>query len=165
MRKFLSVLAFCLVSAFSYGQVQFTKFKFAKDEPFGNFPGRKMITTKFTNTSGKSLKYVFVQYYAVNGVGDVISGVNSGIKSDDEEFIKPKELQMTGPFEAGKKYSQWASGVIFSQRKDVTAFPYKIQIVYMGENEVHDIMITKDNINTYFPCVKWMEINRYSKVL
>lgn len=35
----------------------------------------------------------------------------------------------------------------------------------MGTNEWINIPITKENITKYFPKVKWMEINRYNKVL
>lgn len=166
MKKAFLVFALLLTTAIgAFGQVQFTKFKFAKDEPFGRYPGRKMLDTKFTVTSDKDLKYVLVDYYAVNGVGDVISGVTRGTKSDDEEFIKPKRFECTGPFKSGKNFSLWSSGVITNPRKDITAFPWQIQIMYMGTNEWVTIAITKENIKQFFPKVEWMEINRYNKVL
>lgn len=123
MKKFYLLVFACLLATSAIGQVEYSKFKLSKDEPFGNFPGRKMIDTKFKVTSDRDLKYVIVDYYIVNAVGDVISGVTHGIKSDSEEFIKPKRLECTGPFNAGKSYGQYASGVITIQRKDVTAFP------------------------------------------
>ena len=129
------MLVMLMTSLMTFGQVQFSKFKLAKDEPFGNFPGRKMLDTKFTVNGDKALKYVMVDWYVINGVGDVISGVTRGTKSDNEEFIKPKRIECTGPFAAGKSYGQWVSGVITHPRKDLTAFPWQIQVMYMGANE------------------------------
>lgn len=129
------------------------------------YPGRKMIDVKFKNTSDKAFKYIKFHYYAVNRVGDVISGVERGITEEGKEYIKPKKLECTGPFECGKNYSQWASGVITVQQKDVIAFPYKIEIIYMGSNESVFIDITKDNINKFFPKLKWIDYNRYNSAM
>ena len=145
--------------------MQFSKFVLAKDEPFGNFPGRKMLDIKFKVTADKELKYVFVKWYMVNGVGDVISGTTRAVKSDDEEVVKPKEIQCTGPFAAGKSYGRWVSGVGYVSAKGASAFPFEINIMYMGEKEWVKIPITKDNIKAYFPKVKWMEITRYNDAL
>lgn len=75
-------------------QVEFSKFKLGKDEPFGHFPGRKMLDTKFKVTSDRALKYVFVDWYAVNAVGDVISGVNEGIKKTTRNLSSPKAFNV-----------------------------------------------------------------------
>lgn len=165
MKKVIFIMSLLLTSMLASSQVQFSKFKLAKDEPFGNYPGRKMLDTKFSINGDKALKYVMVDWYVVNGVGDVISGVTRGTKSDEEEFIKPMRIECTGPFAAGKSYSQWVSGVITHPRKDLTAFPWQIQIMYMGTNEWIKIPITKENIKTYFPKLEWMDINRYNNVL
>ncbi len=159
MKRLLIAVFISMFTVASFSQVQFSKFKLSKDEPFGNYPGRKMLDTKFKVTSDKDLKYVKIDYYIVNGVGDVISGVDRGIKSDSEEFIKPNLMECTGPFKSGKSYGQWISGVVQLQRKDLKAFPHQLRIIYMGSNDVVKISITKENIKEYFPNLEWMDVN------
>lgn len=170
-KQLFSILLSCLVcccvtAAFpqsAYAQVEFSKFKLSKDEPFGAFPGRKMLNTKFKVTADRDLKYILVDYYIVNAVGDVISGYTQAIKNDTTEFIKPKRMECTGPFTAGKSYSPWVSGVITNPSKDLTAFPFQIQVMYMGTDEWITVPITKDNLSTYFPSLKWLEYSRKNK--
>lgn len=95
--------------------------------------------------------------------GDVISGMTSGIKVDTLEFIKPKTMECTGPFSAGKSYSPWVSGVVTYPRKDITAFPFRLQVMYMGSDEWIKIPITKENLSTYFPSLTWIEYSRKNK--
>lgn len=163
----LSCLVCCCVTAafpqFAYAQVEFSKFKLSKDEPFGAFPGRKMLNTKFKVTADRDLKYILVDYYIVNAVGDVISGYTQAIKNDTTELIKPKRMECTGPFTAGKSYSPWVSGVITNPSKDLTAFPFQIQVMYMGTDEWITVPVTKDNLSTYFPSLKWIEYSRKNK--
>ena len=165
MKKLLFIIVMMILPMLANAQVEFSKFKLSRDEPFGAFPGRKMLNTKFKVTADRDLKYVLVDYYIVNAVGDVISGVTRGIKSDDQEFVKPKRMECTGPFQAGNSFSPWVSGVITYPRKDITAFPYQLQIMYMGEDEWNIIPITKENIGKYFPNLTWMDINRKNKLL
>ena len=73
----MAIAAMMVLTASS--QVTITKFKFCRDQPFGMFPGRKMIDMKFKNTSDRAFKYLKVYYYAVNAVGDVV------------DFFDPKE--------------------------------------------------------------------------
>lgn len=163
----LSCLVCCCATAVfpqsAYAQVEFSKFKLSKDEPFGAFPGRKMLNTKFKVTADRDLKYILVDYYIVNAVGDVISGYTQAIKNDTTEFIKPKRMECTGPFSAGKSYSPWVSGVITNPSKDLTAFPFQIQVMYMGTDEWITVPVTKDNLSTYFPSLKWIEYSRKNK--
>ncbi len=155
------LMAICCLSASA--QVEFSKFKLSKDEPFGAFPGRKMLNTKFKVTADRDLKYLLVDYYIVNAVGDVISGATEGFKNDTLEYIKPKRMECTGPFKAGKSFSPWVSGVVTYPNKEITAFPFQIQVMYMGTEEWITIPITKENLATYFPCLQWMEYSRKNK--
>ena len=159
----LSCLVCCCVTAVfpqsAYAQVEFSKFKLSKDEPFGAFPGRKMLNTKFKVTADRDLKYILVDYYIVNAVGDVISGYTQAIKNDTTEFIKPKRMECTGPFSAGKSYSPWVSGVITNPSKDLTAFPFQLHVT----DEWITVPVTKDNLSTYFPSLKWIEYSRKNK--
>ena len=164
MKKVISMLLFCCVCLMAHGQVVVNQFKLSRDEPFGQFPGRKMLKTKFKVTSDKTLKYVKFHYYIVNAVGDVVSGLERGIMEEGMEYIKPKLMSVTGPMDPGKKYSPWISGVI-QTKQQVTAIPYQIEIVYMGSNESVFIDITKDNYLQYFPKLKWIDYNRWNRQL
>ena len=160
------LLCSCFIAAFpqsATAQVAFSKFKLSKDEPFGAFPGRKMLNTKFKVTAERDLKYLLVDYYIVNAVGDVISGYTQAIKNDTTEFVKPKRMECTGPFSAGKSYSPWVSGVITNPSKNLTAFPFQIQVMYMGTDEWITIPVTKENLSTLFPSLKWIDYNRKNK--
>lgn len=165
MRKVLTLAFLLMVSLTSFGQISFSKFKLYKDEPFGNFPGRKGIELKFKNESDKNFKYVAVDYYVLNGVGDVISGLERGIREDGKEYIKPKVISCTGPFEVGKSYGRSAGAIIQNRGKDLVAFPYAIEITYMGQNKANVIYITKENLKQYFPKMEWIDYNRYNDQL
>ena len=164
MKKLIiSFLLMAIAVTSASAQVEFSKFKLTTDNPLGMFPGRKMLNTKFKVTADRDLKYVLVDYYIVNAVGDVVSGRDSGVKAEGFEYIKPKQMECTGPFEKGKSFSPWVSGVVTGNT--YTAFPFKIQVMYMGTDEWIEIPITKDNISKYFPKVPWMEVNRKNKLL
>lgn len=164
MKKVLLIVAMCFICLLSHGQIVVSQFKLGKDEPFGTFPGRKMLKTKFKVTSEQAIKYVKFHYYIVNNVGDVISGLERGITEEGKEYIKPKVFSITGPMEPGKSYSPWASGVVQTKQK-ITAIPYQIEIIYMGSDESEFIDINRDNYLQYFPKLKWIDYNRWNKAL
>lgn len=148
----------CFICITANSQVSFSKFKFAKDSPFGCCPGRKMTDTKFSITSDMPIKYIRVHYYGINQVGDAVSSDIVGAVNANAEHTKHRILNLTGPFESGKKYSRWASGTFIYPMK-VTAFPYLLEIIYMnGKKE--EIDIKENNLKTYFPCIKkWINVN------
>ena len=165
MRKFLSLMLLAFTCNIAFGQIVVSEFKLTKDEPFGNFPGRKGLSLKFTNESDKDFKYLKVHYYIVNRVGDVISGVERGITEQGKEYIKAKIVSCTGPFKTGKKQKLWSSGVVTSSMKDIVAFPHQIEIIYMGSNESVFIDITKENLSKYFPKLEWIDYNRWNSAM
>ncbi len=168
MKKLLALLVLLLgVAVSSPAQVSFSKFKLVKNEPFGQFPGRKSLESKFKVTGDKEIKYVFVDWYMVNSVGDVVSGVTQGVVTEGaggEDYIKPKTLQCTGPFSPGKSSSGYAPNVGYAHGK-VFAFPWRLRIMYMGETDFDTIVITKENLSVYFPKLTWIPVNRYSPTL
>ena len=165
MKKLFTAMVLAMVAICASSQVVVPKFKLTKDEPFGNFPGRKGLTVHFQNVSDKEFKYFNVHYYVVNRVGDVISGVERGVTEEGREYIKAKKIMCVGPFEIGKMNKFWSSGVITSSMKDIVAVPHQIEIIYMGSNESVFIDITKENINKYFPSLKWIEYNRWNSAM
>jgi hypothetical protein len=162
-RMILMAIAVMMVLTAS-SQVTISKFKFGRDEPFGMFPGRKMIDMKFKNTSDRPMKYLKVYYYAVNAVGDVVSGLDAGVRTEGMEYIKPKLLDCMGPFEPGKSYSRWASGVITTKQKGTIAVPYEVEIIYM-QNDTTRIKIDGSNLKQFFPKNEWREYNRRNQQL
>ena len=156
MKNLLFIIA-CVFALSTQAQVQFTKFKFGKDSPFGCCPGRKMTDAKFNVTADKTIKRISVVYSGVDQVGDavcsdIVGAVNAGVK-----HTKYLQLLLVGPFEPGKSYSKWASGTFWYGAK-VTAFPQKIEIDYMDKTS-ETIVITKENIGKYFPKIKWMDVD------
>ena len=150
----LFTLLFCMNAN---AQLEFTKFKFTKDSPFGAFPTRKGLDVKFKNTSEKDIKKFTVHYSGVDQINeavcsDIVGAVNANVK-----HTKYRSLMFTGPFKAGKAQSSWTSAVFYYKQK-VTAFPRKVDIVYMDNTE-ESIDITKDNIKQFFPCLEWIEVD------
>jgi len=155
--KMFTLLVMLLMGMSADAQVVFTKFKFIKDSPFGAFPTRKATDAKFKVTGDKTIKTMKVQYSGVDQVNDavcsnIVGAVNANVKHTKYNFF-----MVTGPYEPGKTYSRWASGSFFYPTK-VTAFPQEIYIDYMDRTS-DTIRITKDNISTYFPSVKWIDVD------
>ena len=164
MKKMILMVLVAMMALTATAQVEITKFKLNRDEPLGAFPGRKMIDMKFKNTSERPMKYLKVHYYAVNAVGDVVSGLDEGIRTPGKEYIKPKTLDCMGPFEPGKQYSRWASGVITTKQKGTIAVPYEVEIIWM-QNDTTRIRINGENLHQYFPKNEWREYNRWNDQL
>ena len=157
MKQIIALLSFLLFCTLASAQVSFSKFKFIKDSPFGCCPGRKATDAKFEVTGSRMIKYVRVLYVGINQVGDAVSGQIAGAVNAGKEPTKNRILNLTGPFEPGQSYSRWATASFIYPMK-ITAFPLQITLIYKdGEEEV--IGITKDNLGTYFPRLKWMEVN------
>ena len=160
----MMVVCACMMALPMCSQVEIPRFKFNRDEPLGMYPGRKMIDMKFKNTSDRAMKYLKVHYYAVNAVGDVVSGRDGGLREPGMEYIKPMTLDCMGPFEPGKTYSRYASGVITTRQKGTLAVPYEVEIIYM-QNDTTRIRIDRDNLKKFFPKNEWRDYNRYNDQL
>ena len=151
----LSLMLFMGMSA--NAQVVFSKFKFIKDSPFGAFPTRKATDAKFTVTGNKTIKTMKVRYSGVDQVNDAVCSDIVGAVNANVKHTKYNYFMVTGPYEPGKTYSRWASGSFFYPTK-VTAFPQEIVLDYMDKTS-DTICITKDNISTYFPKLKWIDVD------
>lgn len=159
MKKRLFLMAVVVLMALTAGaQVEFTKFKFGKDSPFGCCPGRRMTDMKFRVTGEKAIRTLDVHYVGVDQIGDavcsdIVGGVNANVK-----HTKFKVVHNVGPFEPGKQYKRWASATFYYPTK-VTAFPTKITIDYMDRSRSDTIVITRENIGRYFPNIPWMDVD------
>lgn len=157
MKKYLLMALMALGCISTDAQVVFTKFKFIKDSPFGAFPTRKATDAKFKVTGDKTIKTMKVLYSGVDQVNDAVCSNIVGAVNANIKHTKYNYFMVTGPFEPGKTYSKWASGSFFYPTK-VTAFPQEILIDYMDKTS-DTVRINKDNISTYFPSIKWIEVD------
>ena len=98
-----------------------------------------------------------VLYSGVDQVNDAVCSNIVGAVNSNVKHTKYNYFIVTGPYEPGKSYSRWASGSFFYPTK-VTAFPQEIVIDYMDKTS-DTICITKDNISTYFPKLKWIDVD------
>ena len=157
MKKYLLMALMALGCMSTDAQVVFTKFKFIKDSPFGAFPTRKATDAKFKVTGDKTIKTMKVLYSGVDQVNDAVCSDIVGAVNANIKHTKYNYFMVTGPFEPGKTYSKWASGSFFYPTK-VTAFPQEIFIDYMDKTS-DTIRINKENISSYFPSIKWIEVD------
>lgn len=156
MKKILMLAIMAITMCMSANaQVQFSKFKFyvADIMDFSHL----QLETRFKVTSENKLKYVHVYFTPVNSVGDAIvdqirGGVNANIK-----HTKFHHIYATGPFEPQKSYTKHFDPYYIGGKKP-TPFPYKVIIDYMGGGS-DTIRITKENIKTYFPSLKWIDVD------
>lgn len=156
-RLFFTIVLLLIICLSTKSQVVFSKFKFIKDSPFGCCPNRKGTDSKFKVTSDKTIKTIKVQYSGVDQVNDavcsdIVGGVNANVK-----HTKYNIFMVVGPYEPGKTYSRWSSASFYYPTK-LTAFPQSITIDYMDHSS-DTIKITKDNISTFFPNIKWIDVD------
>ena len=131
-------------------QVQFSRFKFYVADIM-NF-NHLQLETKFKVTSERNLKYVHVYFTPVNSVGDAI-----GILNANDKYSKYHHIYATGPFESKKSYTKHFDPYYIDGKRPAP-FPYKVVVDYMGGGS-DTILVTKDNIKTYFPCLKWIDVD------
>lgn len=156
MKKILILAVIAMAMSMSANaQVQFSKFKFyvANIMDFSHL----QLETKFKVTSERNLKYVHVYFTPVNEVGDAIvtdirGGVNANVK-----HTKYNHIYATGPFEPKKSYTKHFDPYYIGGKKP-TPFPHKVIVDYMGGGS-DTIRITKGNIKTYFPSLKWIDVD------
>ena len=130
-------------------EVVFSKFKldwFNIMGMRGGGNGQRLKLT-FKNNSDKVLKYVNVHYWAINAVNDI---------ETDQFGRKDFLVNCTGPFTQEKQNKLEVQIALFHPNL-LIAYPYKIEIIYMNGNE-KEIEINRNNINTIFPCIKYINV-------
>lgn len=92
------------------------------------------------------MKYVKIEWCAVNEVGDVSTGMSPNLLL--------RKVSGTGPFSPGKKYKREAATAYIGVEK-VHVMSVSICIEYMdGTDWEKDI--DKDNYQEFFPQLKWI---------
>ena len=141
--KMMLLLAMMLVAHTAKAQVVFSTFKLKPTILYTS----KALHVSFTCDGEKKVKYVKVEWCAVNDVGDVSVGVSAGVRL--------RTVSATGPFQPGKKYKRVALAAYIGVEK-VHAMPVSICIEYMdGTDWEKDV--TKDNYQQFFPNLKWID--------
>ena len=141
--KMMLLLAMMLVAHAAKAQVVFSTFKLKPTILYTS----KALHVSFTCDGEKKVKYVKVEWCAVNNVGDVSQGMTTGLQL--------RKVSATGPFKPERKYKREAIAAFVGVEK-VRAMPVSICIEYMdGTDWEQDI--TKDNYLQFFPNLKWID--------
>lgn len=141
--KMMLLLAMMLVAHTAKAQVEFSTFKLKPTILYTS----KALHVSFTCYGEKKVKYVKVEWCAVNEVGDVSVGMTSGLQL--------RTVSATGPFDTNKKYKRVANAAFIGVEK-VHAMPVSICIEYMDGTD-WEMDVTKDNYQQFFPNVKWID--------
>lgn len=137
------LLAMMTVAHTANAQVVFSTFKLKPTILYTS----KALNVGFTCDGEKKVKYVKVEWCAVNEVGDVSVGMTPNLQL--------RKVSATGPFDTNKKYKRVANAAFIGVEK-VHAMPVSVCIEYMdGTDWEQDI--TKDNYLQYFPNLKWID--------
>ena len=141
--KMMVLLAMMLVAHTAKAQVVLSTFKLKPTILYTS----KALHAGFTCDGEKEVKYVKVEWCAVNLVGDVSEGMTPNLRL--------RTVSATGPFKTGRKYKRMAGAAYIGVEK-VRAMPVSICIEYMdGSDWEQDV--TKDNYQQFFPNLKWID--------
>ena len=141
--KMMMLLAMMLVAHAAKAQVVFSTFKLKRTIPDTS----NALHVSFTCDGEKKVKYVKVEWCAVNNVGDVSQGMTTGLQL--------RKVSATGPFKPGRKYKRVANTAYIGAEK-VHAMPVSICIEYMDGTD-WEMDVTKDNYQQFFPNLKWID--------
>ena len=141
--KMMMLLAIMLVAHTANAQVVFSTFKLKPTILYTS----KALHVSFTCDGEKKVKYVKVEWSAVNEVGDVSVGMTPNLQL--------RTVSATGPFDTNKKYKRVANAAFIGVEK-VHAMPVSICIEYMDGTD-WEMDVTKDNYLQFFPNLKWID--------
>ena len=141
--KMMMLFAMMLVAHTANAQVVFSTFKLKTTILYTS----KALHVGFTCDGEKEVKYVKVEWCAVNNVGDVSQGMTTGLQL--------RKVSATGPFKPGRKYKRVANAAFIGVEK-VHAMPVSICIEYMDGTD-WEMDVTKDNYQQFFPNLKWID--------
>ena len=141
--KMMLLLAMMLVAHAAKAQVVFSTFKLKPTILYTS----KALHVSFTCDGEKKVKYVKVEWCAVNNVGDVSQGMTTGLQL--------RKVSATGPFKPGRKYKRGALAAYIGVEK-VRAMPVSICIEYMDGTD-WEMDVTKENYQQFFPNLKWID--------
>lgn len=141
-RTMVLTLALLLTNT-ANGQIEISTFKLKPTLLYTT----KALHMSFTCKGEKKVKYVKVEWCAVNAVGDVSAGMTPNLLL--------RKVSATGPFSPDKKYRREAMAGYIGTEK-VRALPVSVSVEYMDGTE-WETDINKDNYAQFFPKLKWID--------
>ena len=147
------VFSLLLITSLSASaQIVVKKFEIKRQWLMGD-PNVKGVVMKFKNTSDKTIKKIFIDYVGVDPVSDAVYGWKGKMN---------QRVECTGPYKPHKTESGYVTDLFYTST-ELKAFPHQLGIVYM-DNTYDIIPITKTNLKSFFPKIKWMDVNYKNEV-
>ena len=113
------------------------------------------LRTNFKVNSNKPIKYMEVFYLAINSVGDAVE--------DKIKKVKKFSANYTGPFYPGVSKKMVVEFAVWHVLKN-TAYPHRLDLEFMDGTK-KEIIINKDNLQSYFPCLDFINVNDLKNVI
>ena len=113
------------------------------------------LRSNFKVNGNKTIKYMEVFYLAINSVGDAVE--------DKIKKVKKFSANYTGPFKPGTSKKMVVEFAVWHVLKN-TAYPHRLDIEFMDGTK-KEIIINKDNLKTYFPCLDFINVNDLKNVI
>lgn len=157
MKRNLLIFVYLLITSILYAQepeVVFTRFELKPYSILVESDGWN-LRSNFKVTGNKPIKYMEVFYLAINSVGDA---VNDKIKK-----VKKFSANYTGAFKPGATKKMVVEFAVWHVLKN-TAYPHRIDLEFMDGSK-KEIIINKDNLKTYFPCLDYINVNDLKNVI
>lgn len=157
MKRNLLFTIILFVSSILYAQepeVVFTRFELKPYSMLVNSDGWN-LRSNFKVKSNKAIKYMEVFYLAINSVGDAVE--------DKIKRVKKFSANYTGPFNPGASKKMVVEFAVWHVLKN-TAYPHKLDIEFMDGSK-KEIVINKDNLQAYFPCLEYINVNDLKNVI
>lgn len=150
--RFVAIGLLLIAYLSANAQIVFKTFEIKRQWLMGD-PNVKGVVLKFKNTSDKTIKKIFVDYVGVDPVGDAVCGVKGKMN---------QRIECTGPYKSKKSDSGYVTDIYY-EPTELKAIPHQIALVY-ADNTYEIIPINKINFKTYFPKIKWIDVNYKNEV-
>ena len=157
MKKSLLLVIVLFMSCILYAQepeVVFTRFDLKPYSAFIQSDGWN-LRSNFKVKGNKAIKYMEVFYLAVNSVGDAVE--------DKIKKVKKFSANYTGPFNPGVSNKMVVEFAVWHVLQN-TAYPHRLDIEFMDGTK-KEIIINKDNLQIYFPCLDFINVNDLKNVI
>ena len=157
MKRHLIFIITLFATCFLYAQeaeVVFSRFDLKPYSMLVQSDGWNLRSNLKVN-GNKTIKYMEVFYLAINSVGDAVE--------DKIKKVKKFSANYTGPFKPGTSKKMVVEFAVWHVLKN-TAYPHRLDIEFMDGTK-KEIIINKDNLKTYFPCLDFINVNDLKNVI
>lgn len=150
----LFILFLCTILHAQEPEVVFTRFELKPYSILVDSDGWN-LRSNFKVRGKKAIKYMEVFYLAVNSVGDAVE--------DKIKRVKKFSANYTGPFSPGVSKKMVVEFAVWHVLEN-TAYPHRLEIEFMDGSK-KDIIINRDNLHVYFPCLEYINVNDLKNVI